>query len=116
MPVQFCHHCEKLLKKRKENDKWVLTCDFCKYHTDLPPESSVSKQFKQEKLEKKRAETKTIVIDAATRDRLIPASSNLICYRCKSHNIEYAQLQTRRADEPMTTFYRCAKCGNRWRG
>jgi transcription elongation factor S-II len=37
------------------------------------------------------------------------------CGRCKSRECSYYELQTRSADESMTTFIRCIKCGNRWR-
>lgn len=36
------------------------------------------------------------------------------CYKCKQKNCRYRQLQTRSADEPMTTFVFC-KCGNTWK-
>ena len=36
------------------------------------------------------------------------------CGKCKTHKTSYYQLQTRSADEPMTTFVQCY-CGNRWR-
>ena len=29
--------------------------------------------------------------------------------------LPYIQLQTRSADEPMTTFVLCLECGNRWK-
>lgn len=41
--------------------------------------------------------------------------SEFICYKCKSRSIEYSQLQTRSADEPLTTYFHCKKCGNRWK-
>jgi len=37
------------------------------------------------------------------------------CRECKSKQIRVHQQQTRSADEPMTTFLQCAKCGKRWR-
>lgn len=37
------------------------------------------------------------------------------CRKCKSKKTTYYQLQTRSADESMTTFVTCHQCGNRWR-
>jgi transcription elongation factor S-II len=37
------------------------------------------------------------------------------CGKCRERQCSYYQMQTRSADEPMTTFVRCVKCGNRWR-
>ncbi|XP_072412857.1 transcription elongation factor A protein 2-like isoform X4 [Chiloscyllium punctatum] len=37
------------------------------------------------------------------------------CGRCKQKNCTYTQVQTRSADEPMTTFVFCNECGNRWK-
>lgn len=37
------------------------------------------------------------------------------CGRCKQRRTKYYQLQTRSADEPMTTFVTCINCGNRWK-
>ncbi|KAB0386649.1 hypothetical protein FD755_001605 [Muntiacus reevesi] len=36
---------------------------------------------------------------------------------CEHPRAYFMQLQTRSADEPMTTFYKCcnAQCGHRWR-
>ncbi|TFK13357.1 Transcription elongation factor A protein 3 [Platysternon megacephalum] len=38
------------------------------------------------------------------------------CGKCKKKNCTYNQVQTRSADEPMTTFVLCNECGNRWKG
>ncbi|KAJ1191833.1 hypothetical protein NDU88_001148 [Pleurodeles waltl] len=37
------------------------------------------------------------------------------CGKCKKKNCTYTQVQTRSADEPMTTFVLCNSCGNRWK-
>ncbi|KAF2904324.1 hypothetical protein ILUMI_01852 [Ignelater luminosus] len=39
----------------------------------------------------------------------------LKCGKCKKRNCTYNQIQTRSADEPMTTFVMCNECGNRWK-
>jgi DNA-directed RNA polymerase subunit M/transcription elongation factor TFIIS len=51
------------------------------------------------------------------------STDELICFKCKSKGLPkeeytkctYYQLQTRSADEPMTTFATCINCGNRWK-
>ena len=37
------------------------------------------------------------------------------CGKCKSKKTTYYQMQTRSADEPMTTFVTCINCQNRWK-
>ena len=37
-----------------------------------------------------------------------------ICFKCKKRKCSYYQMQTRSADEPMTTFVTCLLCGNNW--
>lgn len=42
-------------------------------------------------------------------------TSLLACGKCKKNNVYYTQMQTRSADEPMTTFAFCQECGHRWK-
>lgn len=42
-------------------------------------------------------------------------SSEIKCPACKKFNVTYNQVQTRSADEPMTTFCYCNECGKRWK-
>ena len=37
------------------------------------------------------------------------------CRKCKSMKTDYYQLQTRSADEPMTTYVTCYSCEHRWK-
>ncbi|XP_029307381.1 transcription elongation factor A protein 3 isoform X2 [Cottoperca gobio] len=39
----------------------------------------------------------------------------LQCDKCNKRNCTYNQVQTRSADEPMTTFVLCNECGYRWK-
>lgn len=73
-------------------------------HVELLPE----KWEQQTKDKKLRLENKFFPkIEAST--------DNFTCGKCKSKACTYYQLQTRSADEPMTTFVTCTCCGNRWK-
>ena len=37
------------------------------------------------------------------------------CHKCGKKKCTFYQLQTRSADEPMTTFVNCLVCGNAWK-
>lgn len=43
------------------------------------------------------------------------ATDTFTCRKCKSNKCTYYQMQTRSADEPMTTFVTCIDCGARWK-
>jgi len=37
------------------------------------------------------------------------------CRKCRSSNVDSYQLQTRSADEGMTSYFTCGDCGHRWK-
>jgi len=43
------------------------------------------------------------------------ATDEFKCFKCKKRKCTYYEMQTRSADEPMTTFVSCLICGNRWK-
>ncbi|XP_056600745.1 transcription elongation factor A protein 1 [Triplophysa dalaica] len=56
----------------------------------------------------------------AIRDHQVATSGGTLsdlftCGKCKKKKCTYTQVQTRSADEPMTTFVFCTECGNRWK-
>jgi len=48
-------------------------------------------------------------------DKVEAMTDEFKCGRCKNRECSYYELQTRSADEGMTTFITCLKCGNRWK-
>lgn len=50
---------------------------------------------------------------AAVEKRAI--TDRFTCSRCKQKKVSYFQMQTRSADEPLTTFCTCENCGKRWK-
>lgn len=79
--------------------------------TELTPEDMASdaRQIQNEKIKEK-------ALFNSQREGPPKASTNeFTCGRCKKKETTYYQLQTRSADEPMTTFVTCVNCNNRWK-
>lgn len=94
---------EKIVKKLFNKELKSSEIAF-KTHMELFPEKWESKiKDKQVRLENKYFPK----IEAST--------DNFTCGKCKSNKCTYYQLQTRSADEPMTTFVTCLNCGSRWK-
>tara|TARA_B100000242_G_scaffold283541_1_gene245920 strand:+ start:2818 stop:3324 length:507 start_codon:yes stop_codon:yes gene_type:complete len=73
-------------------------------HQELCPDKW--EQLINEKIQRDKYKYET-TIEAAT--------DTFTCRKCKSKKCTYYQMQTRSADEPMTTFVTCIDCGNRWK-
>ena len=54
-------------------------------------------------------------LEILSRDKNVQGTSMFRCGKCKLNNCTYFQMQTRSADEPMTTFVTCLNCNNRWK-
>uniref|UniRef100_A0A8C2CSD1 Transcription elongation factor A (SII), 3 n=1 Tax=Cyprinus carpio TaxID=7962 RepID=A0A8C2CSD1_CYPCA len=66
------------------------------------------------------AELRNVLTQEAIREHQMAKTGGtttdlLQCGKCKKKNCTYNQVQTRSADEPMTTFVLCNECGNRWK-
>jgi len=73
-------------------------------HQELRPDRW--EKLIQEKMQRDKCKYET-TIEAAT--------DTFKCRKCQSNKCTYYQMQTRSADEPMTTFVTCIDCGNRWK-
>ncbi|KAL4444245.1 hypothetical protein ABPG75_011982 [Micractinium tetrahymenae] len=77
----------------------------------LPPEDLASDAKKEENArirEKKLFDSAPSAAKQATTDQFQ-------CGKCRQRKTTYYQMQTRSADEPMTTFVTCLVCNNRWK-
>jgi len=78
---------------------------------DLKPEELGSDERRNENAAIREAATAE-----AVRGQKQQASTDAFkCGKCGQRKCTYYQLQTRSADEPMTTFVTCVNCDNRWK-
>jgi transcription elongation factor S-II len=73
-------------------------------HQELMPEKWDSLIQAKAKRDKNKFET-----------NLAAATDVFTCRKCKGNQCTYYQMQTRSADEPMTTFVTCILCYTRWK-
>jgi transcription elongation factor S-II len=73
-------------------------------HQEMRPDKW--KELIEEKVKKDKNKFETNV-EAST--------DTFTCRKCKSNKCTYYQMQTRSADEAMTTFVTCIECGQRWK-
>jgi transcription elongation factor S-II len=73
-------------------------------HQEMQPDKW--KELIEEKVKKDKNKFE-INVEAST--------DTFTCRKCKSNKCTYYQMQTRSADEAMTTFVTCIECGQRWK-
>ncbi|CAI5512412.1 unnamed protein product [Closterium sp. Naga37s-1] len=77
----------------------------------MSPEDMASDSRKRENEEVKRKKT-----FEAMRGQTMGATTDMFkCGKCNQRKTTYFQMQTRSADEPMTTYVTCLVCQNRWK-
>jgi len=86
---------------------------------DLTPERLIMmshEELANPKLQQQRKELKEYQQEARRGDRHMEATCTMFtCLKCNQNKTTYFQLQTRSADEPMTTFVTCCNCGHHWK-
>lgn len=86
---------------------------------DIAPEKiarMTAEEMASDELKKEREKyTKEAINDHQMTLTSGTKTSEIKCPACKKFNVTYNQVQTRSADEPMTTFCYCNECGKRWK-
>jgi len=109
--VEFCPDCGGLLRKRKMKGISYLVCK-CGYQKRLEIDAKEKKKRIEKK--KKRLDENLIIVNHDDKIAVHPTVER-ICPKCGYNEAETWQEQTRSADEPSTTFFRCLKCKKTWR-
>jgi len=115
--VKFCPKCGSMMVVSLEEDRVYLVCPTCGYREELPPDQAeaVRKAMTNIARRRKRKVPKSDVFSDKYRYMGMSKAVGVRCPRCGSEEVYYQMAQTRAADEPMTRFYICAKCGYKWR-
>ncbi len=105
--MQFCPICSNLLLVEEGYAGFRFCCQTCPYISAI-----TKKVSKTMKLKRKEVDDVLGGEDAWAAANRTTAN----CPYCDNTEAFFVQMQIRSADEPMTTFYRCTRCANRWSG
>ena len=99
----FCPKCKMLMRPIHLDGKHTLYCDTCNIK-------------KEEEITFKEKGVSPIIVTEAVEENLeaLPKTDQ-ICPVCSHRKAYWWLRQTRAADEPPTSFFKCEKCGHVWR-
>jgi DNA-directed RNA polymerase subunit M len=107
--LEFCPKCGKALSPSRQGSKVVMACRRCGYVKDAEEVKVVVRQVGG------KATVKEAAAIVEPTDAPLPSTHDVICPVCGHNEAKWWTVQTRSADEPMTQFFRCVKCGHTWR-
>ncbi len=101
----FCPKCGSILIPKKKGGKMVLVCKSC---------GAVSSDVENAKLRERIEGSKKVLKVIEKEIETLPLT-DAECPKCKHRKAYYWMVQTRASDEPETQFFKCEKCGHKWR-
>ena len=108
--VEFCPKCGRMLRPQRSGEKTLLVCPQCGYAR----EPSGTGGYRVVQQIDREAKKETVIIEGQETQKLLP-TVRAECPRCGNLEAFWWLVQTRRADEGSTRFFRCTKCGFTWR-
>ncbi len=106
--MKFCPKCKTLLIPRKDEGETYLICRCCGYKIETN-----SLQYRIVKSKERESKISLSVIENKN-ENLMP-KIKVECPACGGIEAYWWLVQTRRADEAPTRFYKCTRCGYTWR-
>ncbi|PCN49994.1 transcription factor S [Candidatus Geothermarchaeota archaeon ex4572_27] len=107
--LPLCPKCGRLMSPVREEGRVKLTCRSCGYVAE--PTAQPSTQLTQRIVHRPQERLTVIEQEAPKTMPTIKA----LCPKCGHNEAYWWLVQTRRADEGSTRFYRCVKCNYTWR-
>ena len=109
--VEFCPECSNLLRRQVIGGNKTLVCR-CGFQKDLSLNAEDIKN--NAKLKEEALNKNLIIVNQEDKISVHPIVIKY-CPKCTTKKAEAWQEQTRSADEPSTSFFRCVECKFTWR-
>ncbi|BDD60712.1 RNA polymerase III C11 subunit [Monascus purpureus] len=115
MSLTFCPHCSNALtiSRAEPSSRYPLGVNRFECRT-CPYQYIMDKKY-YEKVPMKGKEVEDVFGGSKEFENADTVATQCPAENCGGDRAYFFQLQIRSADEPMTTFLKCTKCGARWR-
>ncbi|XP_065173912.1 DNA-directed RNA polymerase III subunit RPC10 [Atheta coriaria] len=106
--ISYCPLCGNLMFLQQGSGRMQLTCNVCPIVQPIKQTITSRTFYKLKEIDE--------VLGGAEAWKNVDNTEER-CPKCAHPRAYFMQIQTRSADEPMTTFYRCCsvECGHNWR-
>ncbi len=111
--MEYCDECGSIVYPVKQGGDRVLKCRRCGFSKEMGAKVDPN-SFKISTVIQHSEKDKIEIVKMGEDLKTMP-KTRAECPKCGHKEAAYWQLQTRSADEGMTTFYRCLKCKYTWR-
>ncbi|KAI5190178.1 transcription elongation factor S-II [Nematocida sp. AWRm77] len=106
---------QKYLNLKEESNRWLCTSVYSGVIDTLQFVAMSSTDMKSQQLRDLEEQILKRSILDSTIAKQEAETDIFFCTKCKQRKCTYRQLQTRSADEPMTTYVHCVVCNNNWK-
>ncbi|XP_077248503.1 DNA-directed RNA polymerase, subunit M, archaeal [Tasmannia lanceolata] len=106
--MEFCPFCGNMLliEKAQMGRRSRLFCPTCPYV------SQIHNEISRKKFLVKKEDDAVFSGEEAKKNA---SKTEASCPKCNFGEAYFFQMQTRSADEPMSTFYKCCSCEHKWK-